>query len=77
MLVTLGASLASGRTGRLAARVVIVAAATAVAAGGLFIYTFPPLPGMVIDRGIWLYAGGIALAAGAALVALRGARRPA
>ncbi|MCE9580821.1 MAG: hypothetical protein K8W52_47345 [Deltaproteobacteria bacterium] len=75
VLVTLAASLASKRNGRLAARVSVIAAGTAVAAGGLFIYTFPSLPGMVMDRGIWLYGGGVALAAAAALVALRGARR--
>jgi hypothetical protein len=75
VLVALAASLAAKRTGRLAARVAIVAAGTAVAAGGVFIYVFPPLPGMVIDRGVWLYVGGVVLAAAAGLVALRGARR--
>lgn len=77
VLITLAAALASRRTGRLAAKVSISAGATAVAVAGIFIYTFPPLPGMVMGRGIWMYGGGAALAIAAALVALRGGRQTA
>jgi hypothetical protein len=74
-LVILAAALASKRTGRLAARVVVAATLTAVVAGSVFIGAFPGLAGMHVDHGVWLYGGGVALAAVAAAVVLRAARR--
>jgi len=74
-LVILAAAVASGRTGRLAAKVVIAAAATAAVAGGVFIGAFPGMAGMGVDHGIWLYGGGVAVAAVVAVLVLRAARR--
>ena len=71
----LAAALASRRTGRLAARVVVAATLTAVVTGAAFIVGFPGMAGMHVDHGVWLYAGGVALAAVTAVVVLRAARR--
>ena len=76
--VVLAAAVASRRTGRLAAKVSIMSAVCATAAGGAFVGTFPGDGGMTNgmrhDLGGYLYFAGVVLAVTAAVLALRGAR---
>jgi hypothetical protein len=71
VLVALAGALAARRAGRLAAGMAVVATFTAIAAGGVFISQRPPIEGVQIARGVWLYSAGIVLALAAALAAMR------
>jgi hypothetical protein len=70
-LVGLASALASKRSGRLLAKMVIAAALAAIVAGAAFVMTFPHVPGMGVDRGVILYFGGVLLALAAAAATLR------
>ncbi len=76
--IVLAAAVASRRTGRLAAKVTIMSASCATAAGGAFVGTFPGDGGMTTgmrhDLGGYLYFAGVLLAVIAAMVALRSSR---
>jgi hypothetical protein len=76
--VVLAASVASRRTGRLAAKMSITSAMCATGAGAAFVGTFPGDSGMTSgmrhDLGGYLYFAGVLLAVVAAVVALRSAR---
>jgi hypothetical protein len=73
-LVALAASLAARRPGRVAAGATAVGTLTALAMGSLFIATFPGVQGAAIDRGIWLFGGGLMVAGIAAITVLRDGR---
>ena len=71
--VLLGAAIASGRIGRLPAKLSIVAAITAVGATAAFVATFPALTGASMGRGLVLMGAGVAAAIAAAVLTLRAA----
>jgi hypothetical protein len=75
VLVVLAAGIAAGRPGRLAAGTAVVGAITMTAMGALFIVTYPGLQGSAIDRGVWLFAGGVVAAVAAAGIVLASNRR--
>ncbi len=68
--LVLAGALAAGRAPRLLWKMMVTSLATAVAAAGLWIASYPGLPGASIDRGMVLYGGAIAAAA-AALAMMR------
>jgi branched-subunit amino acid ABC-type transport system permease component len=74
-LVVLAAAVAAGRVPRLAARTSIVAVATATLAGIAFIVQFPSVPGMGVDRGIWLFVVAILAGIAAPVLVLRASRQ--
>jgi hypothetical protein len=71
LMVFVAAANAAGRTARLAATAGVVAAFTAAVAGAGFVLMFPGVVGAIVDRGPWLYAGGIALVLAAAAIVMR------
>ena len=75
LLVVVGGSLAAKRVLRRLAASGLVAALTAAVTGGLFIALYPGIPDDAIDRGLWLYLGGVVLAVVANVLVLR-ARGP-
>lgn len=73
-LVGLAGAIAARRTGRLVAKVVLASAVAATGAAVAFVGSFPGVPGMSIDLGVYLHFAGVLLAVAAAVVTLRGAR---
>lgn len=73
-LVGLAAAVASRRTGRLVAKMVLAAAVAATGAAIAFVGSFPGVPGMSIDLGAYLHFAAVLIAVAAAVVTLRGAR---
>ncbi len=55
VLVALAGALAARRGGKLAASVVMIATATAVVAGGVFVTQRPGVHGLEVARGTWFY----------------------
>jgi hypothetical protein len=71
VLLVLAAGVASRRIPKLAAKTVLVATFTALAAGVGFVVQFPGLDGASLDRGLWLFVAGVACSVGAAIAVLR------
>ena len=74
VLVALAGALAARRRGRLGAAVAVVATMTAVVAGAVFLQYRPSMPGMAMDRGVYLFGGAIIAALAAAVSVLRATR---
>jgi hypothetical protein len=72
VLIVVAGALAAGRLPRLAARTAVVAIATAALVGTAFFVARPEngLP-FAVDRGAWLFAGGVVVGAIAAAGVLR------
>ena len=70
-LVIVAGALAAKRVVRIAAKSGLVAASTAVVAGVLFLVMFPGAEGASLGHGVWMYAGGLALAIAAHVRLLR------
>jgi hypothetical protein len=73
-LLVVGAGTAAGRIPQLAARTSIVAIATATAAGIAFFLGLPEIGPVHIDRGLFLFVGGVIAGSVAAIIVLRGYR---
>jgi len=71
VLIVLAGAVAAGRIPRLAARTALVAIAVALIASTAFVLGYPGVNGASVDRGIFLYAGGIVLGLVAAIAVLR------
>jgi hypothetical protein len=76
VLVIMAAGVAAKRIPRLAARTALVAIATVTITGVLFVMQFPGVDGATVDRGLWLWLGGIIVGCIAAVGVVR-ARIPA
>jgi hypothetical protein len=76
LLVITAAGVASRRVPRLAAKTSLVAVATAMVTGGMFIAQRPSLPGIETERGLFVFAGAVLVGAVTAFVVVR-ARPPA
>jgi len=71
MLVIGSALLASKRVVKVVAKSGLVAVATALVSGAIFVAKFPDLPDVSIARGAWCYAAGLAIAIGVHVAVLR------
>lgn len=71
VLAVMAAAVASRRVPRLAAKTALVAIATTLAAGSLFIAQYPGVRGAGMDRGIPLFLVAIVLGAAVAVGVLR------
>ena len=73
MLTLLGVAggVAANRVPRLAAKMALVAVATTLVAGILFIAQYPGIEGATIGRGVWLFFVGTITGLGAALAVVR------
>jgi len=73
MLALLGVAggVAARRVPRLAARMTLVAIATASISGILFVAQYPGVAGASIDRGLWLFVVGVIAGIAATIAVLR------
>jgi hypothetical protein len=71
LAVIVAGALAAKRVVRIAAKSGLVAAGTALVAGALFLAMFPGAEGASLGHGVWMYAGGAALAIAAHVMLLR------
>lgn len=69
--IVVAGALAAKRVPRLAARTAIVSLITAAVVGGAFVASRPSELPFVVDRGIWLFFGAIAVGAVTAVGVLR------
>jgi hypothetical protein len=73
MLALLGVAgaVAARRVPRLAAKMTLVAIATTLVAGSLFIAQYPGIAGATSDRGLWLFVVGVIAGIAATIPVLR------
>ena len=71
VLIVVAGSVAAKRTPRMLAKMALVAVATALAVGVGFVVQRPELPGLHVDRGLYMFAGAVVSGAAAALLVLR------
>jgi hypothetical protein len=71
LAVIVAGTLAAKRVVRVAAKSGLVAAGTALVAGGLFLAMFPGADGASLGHGVWMYTGGLALAIAAHVLLLK------
>jgi hypothetical protein len=76
VLVVIAGAIAARRTPRLAAKMALVAIATAAIVGGLFFFQFPgaQFPNAEVDRGVGLFVVAIVLGIAAVIPVLRAKR---
>lgn len=71
VLLVVAGAVAAGRAPRMLAKMGLVAVATALAVAAGFIALRPELPGLHVDRGLYMFAGAVVSGAAAALLVLR------
>jgi hypothetical protein len=77
VLIVIAGAVAARRVPKLAARTALVAIATVVVTGGLFVAQYPGVDGASVDRGLWLFGCAVVLGVAAAVGVLRARPAPA